>query len=203
MAFRVLLAALALFLCALAWAQPRLIRPGDRLKVACPQAAALDGEHLVAPDGVVQLPLLGIVEVGGKSSEEAKAHLEGLLVQERLAKAPSVTLSIVGAEERQKPRLPAPVKQPAPKKHDPQAAPVQPVFGKIRIVGAVEAETEVDAIPGMTLDKALSRTRPLPEADLGAVLVTRPDGTAVSYDCAEKAEAVPLGAGDVVEIPVF
>lgn len=200
MAARWLVVVSGLVLSCLALAAVARIKPGDRIRVSCPQEKALDGEYAVSADGVVQLPLLGIVEVVGKEPEEAGRLLSGLLEKERLATGAQVKVEIVGAPVRPKSALPA--KSPPPKRQEP-AVPVTPVFGKVRVVGAVAAEAEVDAIPGMTLDKALARAEMRPEADLGAVLVTRPDGTAVSYDCSEVAPPVPLGPGDVVEVPAL
>jgi protein involved in polysaccharide export with SLBB domain len=204
------LAVLAL-LAAAAFAQP--IRPADRLRLACPQEPALEGEYTVLEDGVVQLPLLGIVTVGGLEPSEAARLVERLLREEKLVGDPKVSITVVGAPAPPatapaRPTKPVPPKaapklptRPVPMQSKKGERPVEPVFGKIRVVGAVTAPLEIDAVPGMSLAMALERVQPLDDADLGAVLVSRRDGSSMSYDCALGTPTLLLEDGDVVEIP--
>ncbi|MGE0001291.1 MAG: polysaccharide biosynthesis/export family protein [Fimbriimonadaceae bacterium] len=172
------------------------IKAGDKVRVACAQERGLDGEYEVNEDGVVQLPFLGIVEIAGLTPTAAAARVENLLRDERIVQEPKVSLEIVGAPVV--PQVP-PTKDPGPKKEVPLKPTATPAL--VSVFGAVETPVEIEAVPGATLATVLARVKPNGKADLGAVLLTRADGSAFSFDCRDGAPSVPIQAGDKVEVP--
>jgi polysaccharide export outer membrane protein len=66
---------------------------GDRLKISASGVPDLEREYSVATDGSINLPLLGSVQVAGKTSDEIAASLRDALAGEYL-EAPEVIVSM-------------------------------------------------------------------------------------------------------------
>lgn len=66
--------------------------PGDRLSISVWKEDLLAFEGEVGPDGAISFPLVGRVELGGLTLEEARLHLATLLTAH--AKAPTVTITL-------------------------------------------------------------------------------------------------------------
>jgi polysaccharide export outer membrane protein len=55
------------------------VGPGDVIRVDAFQNKEISGEFSVEPSGKITFPLLGVVEVGGRTTSEISRHLESLL----------------------------------------------------------------------------------------------------------------------------
>ncbi|AZE11307.1 putative polysaccharide biosynthesis protein [Pseudomonas chlororaphis subsp. aureofaciens] len=68
------------------------VQPGDQVDVSFLSAAELGGNKLVLPDGSIEMPYVGNVQVAGLTAEEARRTLESAYA--RVLKKPQVTFSI-------------------------------------------------------------------------------------------------------------
>ncbi|MGY4817169.1 polysaccharide biosynthesis/export family protein [Pseudomonas chlororaphis subsp. piscium] len=68
------------------------VQPGDQVDVSFLSAAELGGNKLVLPDGSIEMPYVGNVQVAGLTAEEARRTLES--AYSRVLKKPQVTFSI-------------------------------------------------------------------------------------------------------------
>ncbi|AZD29675.1 polysaccharide biosynthesis/export family protein [Pseudomonas chlororaphis] len=68
------------------------VQPGDQVDVSFLSAAELGGNKLVLPDGSIEMPYVGNVQVAGLTAEEARRTLESAYA--RVLKRPQVTFSI-------------------------------------------------------------------------------------------------------------
>lgn len=78
-----------------------VLRPGDVLKVVVFREKELSGEYLIDSRGIVQIPGLGDLQVGGSSPVEAKALLREQLIRRgigepEIAVYPLIRVSVLG-----------------------------------------------------------------------------------------------------------
>ena len=95
----IVLALAVLVVPAMLGAQDVRLRPGDRIELAVPQRAELDRMLLLDEDGIVTIPIIGDVRIGGMTLREA----ESTLLRELREVYPSVrmiTVTMLGEEER-------------------------------------------------------------------------------------------------------
>lgn len=75
------------------------IRPGDRLRFSVQEDAEASAELVVDSAGKVDLPLIGLYEIAGKTLDEARATAKRLLERDYLVKA-TVRILLVERPER-------------------------------------------------------------------------------------------------------
>ena len=73
--------------------EPYLLNPGDILRISVWNEEALQQEVLVLPDGTISFPLVGILEVAGRTPLQVQDELKGLLA--RLIPDPEITLTVL------------------------------------------------------------------------------------------------------------
>lgn len=122
-------------------AQDYRLRSGDMLRVEVLEDSSLNREVLVAPDGNITVPLVGVVRVGGSTLRQAQARLTSRL-SGNFATEPNVLVSLVKLHE--KPPVPEPEE---PKEPDPL---------KIYVIGEVNKPGLVPVEAGTTLLQSLS-----------------------------------------------
>lgn len=71
------------------------LRAGDRIQVTVFNEPDLDTQQKLDPDGVVVLPMLGRVDLLGKSPRAAEAFLEQKFIEEQYLIDPQVTIAII------------------------------------------------------------------------------------------------------------
>ena len=76
--------------------EPYLLNPGDILRISVWNEEALQQEVLVLPDGTISFPLVGILEVAGRTPLQVQDELKGLLA--RLIPDPEITLTVLAVE---------------------------------------------------------------------------------------------------------
>ena len=76
-----------------------LLASDDLIEIKVYQQPDLETRARIAPDGSVTMPLLGAIKVGGKSVEEARAMIHGLLAKDYLVK-PQVSVTVVEYAKR-------------------------------------------------------------------------------------------------------
>jgi protein involved in polysaccharide export with SLBB domain len=76
-----------------------LLVSDDLIEIKVYQQPDLETRARIAPDGSVTMPLLGAITVGGKSVEEARAMIHGLLAKDYLVK-PQVSVTVVEYAKR-------------------------------------------------------------------------------------------------------
>ena len=72
--------------------EPYLLNPGDILRISVWNEEALQQEVLVLPDGSISFPLVGILQVAGRSPEQVQAELGKKL--SRLIPDPEINLTV-------------------------------------------------------------------------------------------------------------
>ena len=78
--------------------QPQpLILPGSSVRVAVAEDNRFDGEFLVQPDGIIELNLVGQLEVGGKTAEELEQIIAEKLEQDFI-RNPTVRVKLIQNE---------------------------------------------------------------------------------------------------------
>jgi polysaccharide biosynthesis/export protein len=77
----------------------RLLAPGDIVEVRIYQEEDLNTRVRVENDGTISLPLLGVVQVTGKTAEQARIMIHDLLAKDYLQK-PEVSLAVLEAAKK-------------------------------------------------------------------------------------------------------
>ncbi|MCO5295521.1 MAG: SLBB domain-containing protein [Fimbriimonadaceae bacterium] len=160
---------IAILLAAAAPGQGRPIRGGDRLLVTCEQEPTLNRTVTLSKEGVGSFGILGAVEVGGQSPEDAARRLEALLLLKLSLERATVSIRILERDD-----LP------------------------IRFGGAVEVSGEIEATDGISLSDIVALAHPSPAADLSAVEIVRDDGSHIRADWGGRRENPLLRPGDRV-----
>jgi len=154
--------------------------PGDVFVVRVYGEEELSGNHQVAPDGTINFPLLGAVEVSGLEPPAVADKLQKLLKERDLLRDPHVSVY---------------VEQYASK--------------RVSVVGAVANPGTFKLEPGMTVVQAISMAGGFSSlADRDATTVNRRvDGQTVRYRVPVgkvtkgQAEDIEVAAGDVIVVP--
>jgi len=154
--------------------------PGDSFSVRVFGEEALSGDHQVAPNGTINFPLLGTVDVEGLEPTEVATKLENELRDRDLLRNPNVSVY---------------VRQYASK--------------RISVVGAVANPGAFPLEPGMTVVQAISMAGGFSSlADRDGTVVTRRVGdetvryrVPVERVTRGQAEDIEVAAGDIIFVP--
>ncbi len=154
--------------------------PGDVFSVRVYGEDAMTGSHQVAPDGTINFPLLGAVQVNGLEPTEVAAKIQTELRGRDLMRNPHVSVYI--------------------EKY---------VSKRISVVGAVANPGTFPLEPGMTVVQAISMAGGFSSlADRDGTVVTRRVGeeiiryrVPVARVTKGQAEDVEVAAGDIIFIP--
>lgn len=154
--------------------------PGDVFSVRVYGEEELSGSHQVAPDGTIDFPLLGSVDVNGLEPPDVADELQRLLKERKLLRDPHVSVY---------------VEQYASK--------------RVSVVGAVANPGAFALQPGMTVVQAISMAggfSSLADRD-GTVVTRRVNGQTVRYRvpvakvAKGQAEDIEVAAGDIIFVP--
>lgn len=154
--------------------------PGDVFTVRVYGEQELSGSHQVAPDGTIDFPLLGSVDVNGLEPPEVADTVQRLLKERRLLRAPHVSVYV----ERY-------------------------VSKRVSVVGAVANPGTFVLEPGMTVVEAISMAGGFSSlADRDGTVVTRRVGTdvvryrvPVAKVANGKAKDIEVASGDIIFVP--
>ncbi len=154
--------------------------PGDVFAVRVYGEEELSGSHQVAPDGTIDFPLLGSVDVNGLEPPAVAEVLQQLLKQKNLLRDPHVSVY---------------VEQYASK--------------RVSVVGAVANPGTFPLEPGMTVVQAISMAGGFSSlANRDGTVVTRRIGEEtiryrVPLDKVTKGQAddIEVAAGDIIYVP--
>jgi protein involved in polysaccharide export with SLBB domain len=154
--------------------------PGDVFSVRVYGEDAMSGSHQVAPDGTINFPLLGTVEVEGLEPPEVANELQTLLRERDLLKNPHVSVY---------------VEQYASK--------------RVSVMGAVANPGTFPLEPGMTVVEAITRAGGFSNlADQDGTIVTRRLGdetvryrVPVARVTKGQAQDIEVAAGDIIYVP--
>lgn len=75
------------------------LKANDEIEIRVFRNSELDGTRRISKDGTINFPLLGIVNVAGKTTYEAAAHLAALLDKDYLVR-PQVFVTVVSVTKR-------------------------------------------------------------------------------------------------------
>ena len=154
--------------------------PGDVFSVRVFGEEGLSGDHQVAPDGTINFPLLGAVDVGGLEPTEVATKIQNQLRDRDLLRSPHVSVY---------------VEQYASK--------------RVSVVGAVAKPGAFPLEPGMTVVQAISMAGGFSSlADRDGTVVTRRMGdetvryrVPVERVTRGQAEDIEVAAGDIIFVP--
>lgn len=154
--------------------------PGDVFSVRVYGEQELSGSHQVAPDGTIDFPLLGSVDVNGLEPPDVADTVQRLLKERRLLRDPHVSVYV----ERY-------------------------VSKRVSVVGAVANPGTFVLEPGMTVVEAISMAGGFSSlADRDGTVVTRRVGTdtvryrvPVAKVANGKAKDIEVAAGDIIFVP--
>jgi polysaccharide export outer membrane protein len=149
------------------------IGPRDLLALRVDEDASLNGEHRVAEDGTVNLPLLGDVPVSGKTTTEISAVLKKLLEDKYMQRA-SVDVQVVEFQSR-----------------------------PIAIIGAVKKPGNLGFSGRWTLLEALTAAGGLAENHGNVVHVLRRSDNGLSDQVTINLDDLMLRGDPKVNIPIF
>jgi protein involved in polysaccharide export with SLBB domain len=154
--------------------------PGDVFAVRVYGEEELSGTHQVAPDGTINFPLLGSVDVNGLEPPAVADKVRRLLVERSLLRDPHVSVYV----ERY-------------------------VSKRVSVVGAVANPGTFVLEPGMTVVEAISMAGGFSSlADRDGTVVTRRVGTEivryrvpVAKVAKGQAKDIEVAAGDIIFVP--
>jgi polysaccharide biosynthesis/export protein len=149
------------------------IGPRDLLALRVDEDASLNGDHRVAEDGTVNLPLLGDVPVSGKTTTEISAVLKKLLEDKYMQRA-SVDVQVVEFQSR-----------------------------PIAIIGAVKKPGNLGFSGRWTLLEALTAAGGLAENHGNVVHVLRRSDNGLSDQVTINLDDLMLRGDPRVNIPIF
>lgn len=144
---RLLLVVLALFSAVgLGFAQDRIVKPGDKVKLTCEEEPSLNREYTITRDGYILVSFIGAVLVGGSTEGSAADKISAELVKQRILTKATVTLRLV--------------------------VPDAPV----RFAGAVKAPGEMPFSEGLKLVEIIRLAEPGEAADMERIEITSATG---------------------------
>lgn len=154
--------------------------PGDVFSVRVYGEDAMTGSHQVAPDGTINFPLLGAVQVAGLEPSAVAQKLQSELVERDLLRAPHVSVYVEQYSSK-----------------------------RVSVVGAVANPGTFPLEPGMTVVQAISMAGGFSSlADRDATMLTRRiDEEIIRYrvpvDRVTKGQAadIEVAAGDIIFVP--
>lgn len=154
--------------------------PGDVFAVRVYGEDELSGTHQIAPDGTINFPLLGAVDVNGLEPPAVADKVRRLLVERSLLRDPHVSVYV----ERY-------------------------VSKRVSVVGAVANPGTFVLEPGMTVVEAISMAGGFSSlADRDGTVVTRRVGTEtvryrvpVAKVAKGQAKDIEVAAGDIIFVP--
>jgi len=154
--------------------------PGDVFSVRVYGEDAMTGSHQIAPDGTINFPLLGAVQVSGLEPSAVAQKIQSELVERDLLRAPHVSVYVEEYASK-----------------------------RVSVVGAVANPGAFALVPGMTVVQAISMAGGFSSlADRNATVVTRRvDGEIIRYrvpvERVTKGQAadIEVAAGDIIFIP--
>jgi len=153
---------------------------GDVFSVRVYGEDAMTGSHQIAPDGTINFPLLGAVQVSGLEPSAVAQKIQSELVERDLLRAPHVSVYVEEYASK-----------------------------RVSVVGAVANPGAFALVPGMTVVQAISMAGGFSSlADRNATVVTRRvDGEIIRYrvpvERVTKGQAadIEVAAGDIIFIP--
>ena len=154
--------------------------PGDVFSVRVYGEEAMSGSHQIAPDGTINFPLLGAVQVNGLEPTEVAQKIQSELVERDLMRQPHVSVYVEEYASK-----------------------------RVSVVGAVANPGTFPLEPGMTVVQAISMAGGFSSlADRDATVVTRRINEEivryrVPVDRVTKgqAEDIEVAAGDIILVP--
>ncbi|MFW2389386.1 MAG: polysaccharide biosynthesis/export family protein [Polyangiales bacterium] len=154
--------------------------PGDAFSVRVYGEEALTGSHQVAPDGTINFPLLGAVQVNGLEPTVVAQKIQTQLIERDLLRDPHVSVYVEEYASK-----------------------------RVSVVGAVADPGTFPLKPGMTVVQAISMAGGFSAlADRDGTIVTRHVGEEiiryrVPVDRVTKGQAadVEVAAGDIIFVP--
>ena len=154
--------------------------PGDVFSVRVFGEDVLSGDHQVAPDGTINFPLLGAVDVGGLEPTEVAAKLQNELRERDLLRNPHVSVYVQEYASK-----------------------------RISVVGAVANPGAFPLEPGMTVVQAISMAGGFSSlANRDGTVVTRRIGdetvryrVPVERVTRGQAKDIEVAAGDIIFVP--
>lgn len=154
--------------------------PGDVFTVRVYAEDELSGSHRVAPDGTIDFPLLGSVEVNGLEPPEVAERLQSLLRERDYLRNPHVSVYVDEYASK-----------------------------RVSVVGAVANPGTFPLQPGMTVVQAISMAGGFSSlADRDATVVNRRvEGRTIQYHVPVgkvtqgQAEDIAVAAGDIIFVP--
>ncbi|MGB5284921.1 MAG: polysaccharide biosynthesis/export family protein [Polyangiales bacterium] len=154
--------------------------PGDVFSVRVYGEDAMTGSHQVAPDGTINFPLLGAVQVAGLEPSAVAQKLQSELVERDFLRAPHVSVYVEQYSSK-----------------------------RVSVVGAVANPGTFPLEPGMTVVQAISMAGGFSSlADRDATMLTRRiDEEIIRYrvpvDRVTKGQAadIEVAAGDIIFVP--
>ncbi len=157
--------------------QSYLLAPGDRIDVVVHTAPELSRELVVAPDGLVQMPLIGPVMAMARTPEELAASLRAALSHELIN--PDLDVMTIGF-----------------------ASPKVFIGGEVRAPGVFDLPAQIDPAQAISMAGGLTQDA-VPE---GALLIRRLPGGEVRSIRVEirsglTGDSVPLRRFDVLYVP--
>jgi polysaccharide export outer membrane protein len=154
--------------------------PGDVFTVRVYGEEELSGSHQIAPDGTIDFPLLGSVQVNGMEPPAVADEIQRLLREKDLLRDPHVSVYVEEYASK-----------------------------RVSVVGAVANPGTFALEPGMTVVQAISMAggfSSLADRD-GTVVTRRVDGQTVRYRVPVakvtkgQAEDIEVAAGDIIFVP--
>jgi polysaccharide export outer membrane protein len=154
--------------------------PGDVFEVEVFGEKELSGKHRVGEDGKIGFPLVGEVEVAGKTPSQVAETLERALRDQKILREPYVNVFIT-----------------------------EHVSKRIMVMGAVSKPGAQGIIPGMTIMQAISMAGGLTPIAAGdsTIVTRRVDGELKRFTVPMesiiegRADDFPLQSGDIVFVP--
>jgi polysaccharide export outer membrane protein len=154
--------------------------PGDVFTVRVYGEDAMTGSHQISPDGTINFPLLGAVQVNGLEPTEVAQKIQSELVERDLLRAPHVSVYVEEYASK-----------------------------RVSVVGAVANPGAFALAPGMTVVQAISMAGGFSSlADRDATVVTRRvDEELIRYrvpvERVTKGQAadIEVAAGDIIFVP--
>jgi polysaccharide export outer membrane protein len=163
-----------------AWAQePPRVQPGDSLRITVEGDESLSRVYVVDSTGAFRMPLIGLVQAGGRTTDEVAQEIARRLREGNFYRDPKVTVEIA---QRAEP--------------------------KVTVQGAVRRGGDFTLQTGWRLSDALNAAQPTDTADLSAVRLERLNGERLTLNHlkfiqeGDESANPLLQAGDRIFVPL-
>jgi polysaccharide export outer membrane protein len=163
-----------------AWAQdPPRVQPGDSLRITVEGDESLSRVYVVDSTGAFRMPLIGLVQAGGRTTDEVAQEIARRLREGNFYRDPKVTVEIA---QRAEP--------------------------KVTVLGAVRRAGDFTLQASWRLSDALSAAQPTDTADLSAVRLERLNGERLTLNHlkfiqeGDESANPLLQAGDRIFVPL-